>query len=177
MAQDIATLIVLAISSDLEGQVFRESLAIIAHMQTRHEDVDRFRPTPAWPRLRLIASFIEPHHAKLAKLRPRKRFSGAWVAPAHIPGIFGEDRLAVMLVDLVGEHVLVEVAKLILHEDRHIHIGGEFHRLVVQRLDAALAGHGEDEEFLLAVCVHRAEADRQHEILMLIGDLDGPQER
>ena len=85
---------------------------------------------------------------ELGQLLARERIGRAGVAPGHVPGVFEEHRAHVLAAHLVREHGLVEVLELRFDEQRQVHPRGQLHRPVVRRLDAALAGQGEDEQVL-----------------------------
>ncbi len=73
------------------------------------------------------------------------------------------------------EHRAIKIRELGLDEFRYFDVARQFHRAVVGGFHAAGARQCVDVQFLLVLCVQRAEPDRQHELVALVGNLDGAQ--
>ena len=76
---------------------------------------------------------------------------------------------------MTRKHRLIERAELVFDVFRQVHAGGYLYGAVISGLDATITGEGIDIQLLRTGGVYHAEADRQHEFRMLVGDLDGPQ--
>ena len=129
-------------------------------------------------RLRRIGvAAIDPENARLAQFIRRQRIGGAGVTPAHIPEILGEHRPKTFLFRLFAEHRLVEIAEFValLEEDRQIHVRRQLDRAVIAGFDPAITRQHVGDQILRPFGVGHAEADRQHEFLGIVGELQRAQ--
>ena len=179
MAQDIAGLEVGAIVGFLEHQVLGKGLRRVAHVQAcQHHGRSGARALQdacAGCDFDRTGLGVEPEHASRAQLLGRQRIGGTRIAPAHVPEILGERDAVVLPLGLPGEHRFVEPGELAAHIDREIHVGGQLDGAVVGRLDAAAAGQHEGNQVLRPARVDHPQADGQHELAGLEGELQRAQ--
>src|SRR5204863_7737651 len=99
----------------------------------------------------LRAGGAQPEDTEAPELVGRERIGRAGIAPAHVPRIFEEHRLTILVLHLTREHGAVETGELVLDVLRDIHSLGQLHRAVVRRLHASVPRDRENEELLWPV--------------------------
>src|SRR5262245_14453972 len=82
----------------LEDEIFREVPRVVADVEPRDEGVLR---APGDEPLRTRRA--EPEHAQAAQFVRRQGIGRAGIAPAHVPGVLEEHRLAVLVLHLARE--------------------------------------------------------------------------
>jgi hypothetical protein len=117
----------------------------------------------------------DPARAEFHQFLVGERIGGVGIAPAHVPGIFDEHGAHALALDRAAERRLVEIAEVLLHEQRDIEVGRQLDGAVVGGLDPAVPSERVDDQILGAVRVHGAEPQRQHELRGLVAHLQRPQ--
>src|SRR5215472_9486809 len=85
MPQHIAALEILPVGGFLQHQILGEMVAIVTHMQPRHEDrLAAARARTAFHALR-VGGAAKPGDAEALQLVGAERISGARITPAHVP--------------------------------------------------------------------------------------------
>ena len=148
--------------------------AVVTHVQTRDEHAGGRRRGEERPAARHLRD-VSPADPQLAQLVAAQRFRGTRVARIHVPRVLGEHHATVVEQRLATEQRTVEAREIGLHELRQVDVGGQAQRAVVGGFEPPGGSQPVDEQLLRTLRIHRAQADRQHEAVVLIGNLQGPQ--